>query len=86
MLKLLYKPWGLIAGVLGGVLAGMAFKQVWTLASGKSDAPQATDPDVGWRQAVLAATVQGAVFGAVKAAVDRGGASWFARVTGRWPA
>lgn len=86
MLKLFYKPWGILAGVLGGLVAGQLFKQVWKLASGEDDAPDATDPDIGWTEAILAATVQGAVFGGVKAAVDRGGASWFAKATGTWPA
>jgi hypothetical protein len=34
---------------------------------------------------LAAATVQGAVFGGVKAAVDRAGATGFAHLTGAWP-
>ena len=34
---------------------------------------------------MAAAAIEGAVFGLVKAAVDRGGATGFARLTGVWP-
>jgi hypothetical protein len=33
----------------------------------------------------VAAAVQGAIFGAVKALVDRGGATGWRRLTGTWP-
>jgi hypothetical protein len=86
MLKLLYKPWGVLAGVLGGALAGAIFKQLWKLISGDDDTPNATDRDRGWLEVVLAAALEGAVYGAVKAAVDRGGATEFEKATGTWPA
>ena len=70
--KLAYKPVGLIAGAAAGLLAGMLFKQVWRGISGDSDAPDAIDEDREWLEVLLAATLQGAIFGLVKAAVDRG--------------
>jgi hypothetical protein len=86
MLKLIYKPWGVLAGVLGGALAGAVFKRVWKLVSGDDDTPNATDKDRSWTETILAATLEGAVYGAVKAAVDRGGAAGFEKATGTWPA
>ena len=86
MLKLIYKPWGALAGIAGGVLAGALFKRVWKLLSGKDDTPSATDRERGWTEIVPAAALQGAVYGAVKAAVDRGGAARFEKATGTWPA
>jgi hypothetical protein len=85
MLKLLYKPLGLVVSVIGGIAASAVFAQVWKLATGERDAPDATDEDRGWREVLTAAAVQGAVFGFVKAAIDRGGASGFRKVTGAWP-
>jgi hypothetical protein len=81
----LYKPLGLAASVAGGLLAGAVFKQVWKLAAGEEEAPEATDSERGWREVVVAAAVQGAIFGAVKALVDRGGATGWRRLTGTWP-
>jgi hypothetical protein len=85
MLKMLYKPLGLLISVAGGIAAGAVFNRVWTLATGQGDAPEATDPDRSWREVLVAAGVQGAVFGLVKAAVDRGGAAGFRKITGTWP-
>ncbi len=85
MMKTLYRPLSLLAGVLGGVLAGAVFKQVWKLAAREDDAPKATDAERGWREVLIAAAVQGAVYGFVKAAVDRGAAEGFHRLTGTWP-
>jgi pectin methylesterase-like acyl-CoA thioesterase len=48
-------------------------------------APQATDADRSWREVLLAAALQGATFGLVKAAVDRGAAEGTRQVTGVWP-
>jgi predicted metal-dependent enzyme (double-stranded beta helix superfamily) len=72
MIKLLYKPLSLLISVLSGILAGAIFKKVWQLAAGEEEAPEATDAHRGWREVLLAATLQGAIFALVKAAVDRG--------------
>ena len=37
------------------------------------------------REVVLAAAIQGAIFAATKAAIDRAGARGFTKVTGAWP-
>lgn len=84
-MTVLYKPFGLLVSVLGGVLAGALFKQFWRAVAGEDDTPNATDRDRGWGEVITAAAVQGALFGTVKAAVDRAGATGFARATGTWP-
>ncbi len=73
-MKLLYKPLGLLVSVLGGILASAVFNKVWTAATGQQEAPEATSAEHSTKQVLLAALVQGAVFGVVKAAVDRAGA------------
>lgn len=86
MNKVVYKPLSWVVGALGGILAGQAFKQVWKRVAGEEDAPDATDRDYTWRQVVVAAAVQGAIFGAVKAATERAGAVGYRKVTGGRPA
>jgi predicted metal-dependent enzyme (double-stranded beta helix superfamily) len=83
--KALYKPLSWVVGALGGLLAGQVFKQVWTRVAGEEDAPDAIDRDYTWRQVVIAAAVQGAIFGAVKAATERAGAVGYRKATGDWP-
>ncbi|MET9699902.1 DUF4235 domain-containing protein [Streptomyces sp. NPDC006529] len=83
--KVAYKPVGFALGALSGMLAGMAFKQVWKLVEGEGDAPDATDEDRSWKEILIAAGLQGAIFAVVKAAVDRSGAVATRRLTGTWP-
>ncbi|MEU9082724.1 DUF4235 domain-containing protein [Streptomyces sp. NPDC048357] len=83
--KIAYKPVGLALGALSGVIAGAAFKQAWKLIEGEGDAPDASDEDRTWKQILLAAAIQGAIFAVVKASVDRSGAVAIRRVTGTWP-
>lgn len=84
-MKLLYKPLGILFGVLGGLIGGAIFKQVWKRVAGEDDAPDALQSEYGWRQVLVAAALQGAVFGLAKAATDRAGAKAFERATGAWP-
>jgi predicted metal-dependent enzyme (double-stranded beta helix superfamily) len=82
---LLYKPVGMLVSALGGVLAGAIFKRVWKITAQEDDAPKATDARRGWREILLAAALQGAIFALVKAAVDRAAAEATRKVTGVWP-
>ena len=84
-MRTLYKPLGLLFGVLGGVLASAVFNRIWQHVSGEDEAPSPTDPDHSWREVLAAAALQGAVFGLVKAAIDRGGARGYQKLTGVWP-
>ncbi|MEU1535916.1 DUF4235 domain-containing protein [Streptomyces fagopyri] len=83
--KIAYKPVGLALGAVSGMVAGAAFKQAWKVFGHEKDAPDATDEDRRWREVLLAAALQGALFATVKAAVDRGGAAALRRLTGTWP-
>ena len=85
MAKLLYKPFGVLLGVVGGLLAGALFKRLWEAAANDSESPKATDRDRDWAEVIAAAAIQGAVFGGVKALVDRAGATGYERLTGTWP-
>ena len=84
-MKFLYKPVSMLVSVLSGILAGAIFKRVWKLAAGEEETPTATDPKRGWREVLIAATLQGAIFALVKAALDRGAAEGTRRLTGYWP-
>jgi hypothetical protein len=83
--KLAYRPIGLIGGVLAGVVSGAVFKQIWKAVANEDDAPGALQSEYSMKEVVLAAAIQGAIFAATKAAIDRAGARGFSQLTGSWP-
>jgi Protein of unknown function (DUF4235) len=72
MKKLPYRILSLGLSVTSGAIAGAIFKQLWKAAAAEDDAPEATDPDRTWKEVLLAAALQGALFAVVKASVERG--------------
>jgi hypothetical protein len=82
---LAYRPIGLAGGLLAGLISGVIFKQVWKKVAGADDAPSALQSEYRMREVVLAAALQGAIFAATKAAIDRAGARGFTKLTGAWP-
>ena len=84
-MKALYTPFGILFSVVGGLIGGVIFKQIWKRVFGEEDAPSARQSDYGWKEVLPAAAVQGAIFGTVKAILDRKGAQGFQKLTGVWP-
>jgi hypothetical protein len=85
MTKLISRAVSLLAGMVGGLLAGAIFKKAWQFATGEDEAPKATDAARGWHEILIAAAWQGAIFAAIKAAVDRLAAAGTHSLTGTWP-
>ena len=85
MTKLIYRAVSMLAGVVGGLLAGAIFKKTWQLAARDDQAPKATDASRGWHEIIIAAALQGAIFAVVKATVDRLAAAGTHSLTGTWP-
>lgn len=85
--KILYRPWGMLASILGGLIAGQIVQLIWKKAvpGDQEDAPKPLDSEYRLRQIVAAAVVQGAIFAVVRALINRGGARLFERATGEWP-
>jgi Protein of unknown function (DUF4235) len=83
--QIAYRPIGLLGGVLAGMVSGAVFKQIWKRIAHEDDAPTALQSEYRMREVVLAAAIQGAIFAATKAAIDRAGARGFTKLTGSWP-
>jgi hypothetical protein len=83
--KVAYRPIGLVGGILAGTISGAVFKQVWKRVSDQDDAPDALQSEYPMWQIVLSAALQGAIFAATKATIDRLGAQGFTKLTGSWP-
>jgi uncharacterized protein DUF4235 len=85
MHKLIFRVASLLAGMVGGLLAGAIFKKARQLTARQDEAPKATDAARGWHEILIAAALQGAIFATVKAAVDRAAAHGTHSLTGTWP-
>ncbi|WP_229055058.1 DUF4235 domain-containing protein [Aeromicrobium sp. Leaf350] len=85
--KILYRPWGLVASILGGLVASKVFHQIWKRVDPQStdDPPTALQSEYRLRKILVAALAQGAIYAVVKAVIDRGGARLFEKWTGEWP-
>ncbi len=85
--KILYRPVGLVGSILGGLMAGAIFKQVWKRAApgDKPDPPTALQTEYPFKEILVAAAIQGAIYSVVKTVIDRQGARAFQRWTGEWP-
>jgi Protein of unknown function (DUF4235) len=83
--KAAYRPVGLLTGVLAGAVSSAAFKLVWKQITNKDEAPRALESEYSMPEVLLAATLQGAIFAATKATMDRIGARGFTKLTGKWP-
>lgn len=75
--KAMYKPISLATSVLGGILAGAVFQQVWKRIGDDKNAPEPKDLSRSSREVLIAAALQGAIFAVVRAAVDRAGAKGY---------
>jgi Protein of unknown function (DUF4235) len=83
-MKILYKPFAIVVGLLAGILSKKVFDRVWG-AFADEDPPDPDDRDATWTQVVIGAAVSGMIIKVVQALVRRGGAKGFERATGFWP-
>jgi hypothetical protein len=84
MVKLIYKPFGVVMGILAGLLAKRLFGAVWGIFD-EEEPPEPTTKEASWPKVLAAAAVQGMTFRVTRAAVDRVGAEGFEYLTGLWP-
>jgi len=83
-MKLLYKPFGLIAGLIAGFLSSKIFDFIWARIDDQ-EPPEPKTEDAPIAKVLIAAALQGMVFRTVRAYVDREGAKGYRYLTGVWP-
>ena len=83
-MKLIYKPFGIVMGILAGIASKKIFNWIWSKFD-EEEPPKATTEMVALPKVLAAAAVQGVTFKVTRAAVDRAGAKGFAHLTGVWP-
>jgi hypothetical protein len=82
--KVLYKPFGIVAGLLAGLVASKLFDKIWGLISDE-EPPDPEDRDADWAGVIASAAVSGVIYKVVQTLVRRSGAKSFERATGIWP-
>lgn len=83
-MKLFYKPFGIISGIIGAKLGHKAFSSVWSNIDPIAP-PDATAGDAPLSKVVAAAALEAATMAAMAAIVDRAAASTFHYLFGAWP-
>ena len=83
-MKLLYKPFGIVSGIVAGLVAKRLFDALWGVVDDE-EPPKPTTLRTSWPKVLGAAAVEGITFKVTRAAVDRAGARSFEHVTGAWP-
>ena len=83
-MKLIYKPFAIVVGLIAGMLSQKALEKVWGSFTDEEPA-DADDRDATWTEVLISAAVSGVVLKVVQTLVRRGGAVGFERATGFWP-
>lgn len=84
-MNLLFRPVGIISGLIAGLIAKKAFEQVWAKIDDR-EPPDAEHRYLGSRpKFVIALMLEGAIFTLVRGVVDHNARLGFAKYTGRWP-
>src|ERR1700733_14837651 len=83
-MKILYKPFGIIATLIGAKIARNIFNVLWSRIDAEAP-PSPTTEDASFPKIVGAAALEAATMAAIGAARDRVGARAFPPLTGIWP-
>ncbi len=83
-MRILYKPFGIVAGVIGAKLGKRTFHSIWE-AVDEGEPPKPTTADAPLTKVIAAATLEAATMAAVGAIVDRAAARAFHHLFGAWP-
>jgi Na+/H+ antiporter NhaA len=81
---LIYKPIGIVLGLLAAQVGKKLFNVVWTKIDDE-EPPKPTTEEASWQKLMAVATVQGIIFRITRVAVDRYGAMGWRYLTGTWP-
>ena len=80
-MKAIYKPIGLIMGIVSALVSKRIFNFLWTKIDDE-DPPKGTTQDAPWVKILSAAAMQGIIFKTTRVVVDRYGAVGWNYLTG----
>lgn len=83
-MTILFRPFGLIAGLIAGLAARKIFEMGWSSVSDE-EPPSPDQNAITLGRLTLALLLEGAIFSLVRGLVDHGARVAFRRYTGAWP-
>ena len=83
-MKILYKPFALVAAAIAARLGKAIFKGLWARIDA-AEPPDPTTPDASLTKVVSAKALEAATMAGTAAAIDRATAQTFHHLTGIWP-
>jgi len=83
-MKVIYKPFGFILGIIAGLVGRRIFDFAWTKID-EEDPPKGTTQRAPWVKVIGAAALQGVIFQTTRVVVDRYAAQGWYYLTGSWP-
>ncbi|MGO9752025.1 MAG: DUF4235 domain-containing protein [Solirubrobacteraceae bacterium] len=84
-MNLLYKPFAIVAGIVGSLLGKRAFKAIWARIDDSPSPPPPRTGEAGLIEVASGAALQAATVAAIAATVDRLMARAFHHLFGVWP-
>lgn len=81
---MLYKPFGVIAGIIGAKIGNRLFQMAW-LKFDSDEPPKPTEREASTGKVVAAAALHAATHSGAKAVTERASARSFHYLTGFWP-
>ena len=81
---LVFRPVGILIGILAGIIGSKIFERVWRLIDDQ-DAPDPKYREIAIGKLGVALLIEGAIFGVLRGLADHGARHGFARLTGEWP-
>ncbi len=83
-MKILYKPFAIIAGLIASRLGKGAFRSLWSKID-EDEPPSKTMANKSWPKVLGAAVLEAGIMAGVAALVERSTAKGFHYLTGIWP-
>jgi hypothetical protein len=82
--NLVFKPVGIISGLLAGLVGKKVFELIWGLIANEH-APEPKHREIALVKLVAALFLEGAIFRVLRGLADHGARHGFTRLTGEWP-
>lgn len=83
-MTVLFRPMGMIAGLIAGMVARKVFEKSWGAISDE-EPPSPEQESLEMKRLIAALLLEGAVFMLIRGLVDHGARVAFRNYTGAWP-